>query len=152
MIQQPPFEESRQTKLAYQEEGINIDKLNNVLGDIELTPSEERILIWLAGWEQDTVDNIISVIKKVVWSESPEKNLNYNDLAVICKNKLTLKEARIAAGISQAELAKRSGVKKCSISSYEQNRTSFNKIAFGTVKKFAEALNIPMECLESDEE
>ena len=80
------------------------------------------------------------------------KNLNYNDLAVICKNKLTLKEARIAAGISQAELAKRSGVKKCSISSYEQNRTSFNKIAFGTVKKFAEALNIPMECLESDEE
>ena len=75
MIQQPPFEESRQTKLAYQEEGINIDKLNNVLGDIELTPSEERILIWLAGWEQDTVDNIISVIKKVAWSESPEKNL-----------------------------------------------------------------------------
>lgn len=73
MIQQPPFEESRQTQLAYQEEGINIDKLNNVLGDIELTASEERILIWLAGWEQDTVDNIISVIKKVAWSESPEK-------------------------------------------------------------------------------
>ena len=51
MIQQPPFEESRQTQLAYQEEGINIDKLNSVIGDIELTPSEERILIRLAGWE-----------------------------------------------------------------------------------------------------
>ena len=45
MIQQPPFEESRQTQLAYQEEGINIDKLNNVLGDIELTASEEYVLL-----------------------------------------------------------------------------------------------------------
>ena len=31
---------------------------------MELTKADERTLIWLAGWEESTVDNLLSVIKK----------------------------------------------------------------------------------------
>ena len=30
----------------------------------ELTKAEEKTLIWLAGWEESTVDNLLSVIEK----------------------------------------------------------------------------------------
>ena len=38
--------------------------LNEALGDIELTPQEERSLIWLCGWEPSTLKHIISAFKK----------------------------------------------------------------------------------------
>jgi uncharacterized protein YaaQ len=38
--------------------------MNKVIGDIELTKGEEQIFIWLAGWEESTVDCILSVIEK----------------------------------------------------------------------------------------
>ena len=31
---------------------------------MELTKAEEKTLIWLAGWEESTVDNLLSVIEK----------------------------------------------------------------------------------------
>ena len=41
-----------------------IQKMNEVLEGVELTKAEERTLLWLAGWEESTVDNLLSVIEK----------------------------------------------------------------------------------------
>lgn len=51
-----------------------------------------------------------------------------------------LKELRQAAGISQAELAKRSGVNKRMIEHYEQGFKDLSKAAFETGLRIAEAL------------
>lgn len=42
----------------------NINNLNGALGNVDLTPEEERSLIWLSSWEASTVKNIISAFKK----------------------------------------------------------------------------------------
>ena len=36
---------------------------------MELTKAEEKTLIWLAGWEESTVDHLLSVIGKTarIW-------------------------------------------------------------------------------------
>lgn len=41
-----------------------LKKLNDVLGDIDLTEEEERFLIWLSGTDGWTVDNFLSVLGK----------------------------------------------------------------------------------------
>ena len=38
--------------------------MNKVLAGVQLTKVEERTLIWLAGWEESTVDHLLSVIEK----------------------------------------------------------------------------------------
>lgn len=43
----------------------NIDLLNKVFGDVELTKEEEYSLLWLADWETSTIKNIISAFKKI---------------------------------------------------------------------------------------
>lgn len=43
----------------------NIDILNEVLGDINLTQEEERTLIWLSMWETSSIKNIISAFCKL---------------------------------------------------------------------------------------
>ena len=48
----------------YEAEGKMIQKMNEVLEGVELTKAEERTLIWLAGWEESTVNNLLSVIEK----------------------------------------------------------------------------------------
>lgn len=45
-------------------ENRNIRKLNEVLAGVELTKFEEKTLIWIAGYEADSVDNLLSVIEK----------------------------------------------------------------------------------------
>lgn len=40
-------------------------KMNEVLVGVELTKAEEQTLIWLAGWEESTVYNLLSVMEKV---------------------------------------------------------------------------------------
>ena len=50
--------------LFYEMEGRQIQKMNKVLADVELTKAEEKTLIWLAGWEENTVDHLLSVIEK----------------------------------------------------------------------------------------
>ena len=147
MIKQPSIEKS-QNNLSFQDQSINIDKLNSVMGDTELTPEEERILIWLSGLETST---IISVMKKVSWPNSHTDHMTYSDLSILCKNKVTLKQARLASGLTQAELAEKSGIKKSSISNYEQGRITLDNIAFGTVKKFAEVLDVPLESLTEND-
>lgn len=59
-----------------------------------------------------------------------------------------LKELRQAAGISQAELARRSGVNKRMIEHYEQGFKDLSKAAFETGLRIAEALDVePRELL-----
>jgi len=43
----------------------NINQINELLTNIELSPAEERTLLWLCGWERSTVQNICSVIRKI---------------------------------------------------------------------------------------
>ena len=42
-----------------------IEKINKMLTGTELTKGEEKTLLWLAGWEESTVDNLLSVIEKI---------------------------------------------------------------------------------------
>lgn len=65
MITQQKKEERNVTELFYEAEQQNIDKLNEIFGNVTLNRSEEQALLWLAGWEQGLVKNIISAFRKV---------------------------------------------------------------------------------------
>ena len=69
MLKQPERESRNVNDLFYEMEGRQIQKMNKVLAGVELTKAEERTLIWLAGWEESTVDNLLSVIGKTarIW-------------------------------------------------------------------------------------
>lgn len=41
-----------------------LKRLNEILGDIDLTEEEERFLIWLSGTDGWTVENFLSVMEK----------------------------------------------------------------------------------------
>lgn len=43
----------------------NMDKFNQVLSGIKLTPGEEATLSWLCGWNASAVENMVSIIEKV---------------------------------------------------------------------------------------
>lgn len=59
--------------LFYEAEGRQIQKMNKVLAGVELTKAEERTLIWLAGWEESTVDHLLSVIEKTARIRADKK-------------------------------------------------------------------------------
>lgn len=66
MIKYPSGERNVNEKFIEREKKY-IDKLNNTFfKDVELTENEERILVWLCGWDEHTVNNIISAFKKIV--------------------------------------------------------------------------------------
>jgi len=77
MLKQPERGSRNVNDLFYEVEGRQIQKINEVLAGVELTRSEERTLLWLAGWEESTVDNLLSVIKKqpgygqIKWADTP---------------------------------------------------------------------------------
>ena len=54
---------------------------------------------------------------------------------------------RRAAGLSQRELAYRSGVSLRSIQMYEQHNKDINRAQFGTVRELAHAIGCPIEAL-----
>lgn len=64
MIKQPAYGSRNVNDYFYESEGKQIEKMNKFIGDIELTKGEEQTFIWLAGWEECTVDDILSVIEK----------------------------------------------------------------------------------------
>ena len=41
------------------------EKILKFLRDVDLSQEEIRTLIWLAGWEESTVDALLSVMDKV---------------------------------------------------------------------------------------
>ena len=58
MLKQPERESRNVNDLFYEMEGRQIQKMNKVLADVELTKAEEKTLIWLAGWEESTPINL----------------------------------------------------------------------------------------------
>ena len=59
-------------KLHRQRKNGNGQEKNNWT-DVELTKAEEKTLIWLAGWEESTVDNLLSVIEKAARIRAEKK-------------------------------------------------------------------------------
>ena len=53
MLKQPERESRNVNDLFYEMEGRQIQKMNKVLADVELTKAEEKTLIWLAGWRSE---------------------------------------------------------------------------------------------------
>ena len=73
MLKQPERESRNVNALFYEMEGRQIQKMNKVLADVVLTKAEEKTLIWLAGWEESTVDHLLSVIEKTARIRAEKK-------------------------------------------------------------------------------
>lgn len=78
MIKQPVIGSRNVNKYFYESERLGIAKINKVLGDITLTKREEQTFIWLAGWEESTVDDILSVIEKVAQTRANRRHESKN--------------------------------------------------------------------------
>ena len=55
--------EKRQSELAKCQ---RVAKLSEIFGNVDLTDTEEQVLLWLAGLDNWTVDNVVSAVKKVM--------------------------------------------------------------------------------------
>ena len=42
-----------------------LEKILRLLHGVDLSRNEIKVLIWLAGWEESTVDSLLSVMDKV---------------------------------------------------------------------------------------
>ena len=73
MLKQPEREGRNMNDLFYEMEGRQIQKMNKVLTGVKLTKVEEKTLIWLAGWEESTVDHLLSVIEKAARIRADQK-------------------------------------------------------------------------------
>ena len=52
--------------LFYEAERKRIDMLNReFFRDVELTDSENKVLVWLCGWDNCTIDVLVKAFKKV---------------------------------------------------------------------------------------
>ena len=70
MIRQPEWGTRNVNKYFYESEARRIAELNEIFGDIELIEAEMRMLIWLAGWDEYTIENVLSAIRKAVAVEA----------------------------------------------------------------------------------
>ena len=73
MLKQPERGSRNVNDLFYKMEGRQIQKMNEVLASVGLTKAEERTLIWLARWEESTVDHLLSVIEKTARIQAEKK-------------------------------------------------------------------------------
>lgn len=68
MIIQPDKGTRNVNDLFYEAEGNRIDMLNQeFFKDVELTKSENDVLVWLCGWDEWTISSVISVLRKVAY-------------------------------------------------------------------------------------
>ena len=63
-----------------------------------------------------------------------------------------LQKARESAGLSQAELSRKSGVSLRTIQDYEQGRHDLNGAKFSTILKLCLALECPFDAILTDAE
>lgn len=70
MLKQPERGSRNVNDLFCEMKDRQIQKMNKVLADVDLTKAEEKTLIWLAGWKENTVDHLLSVIEKAarIWA------------------------------------------------------------------------------------
>lgn len=73
MIIQPEWGTRNVNKYFYESEARMIAALNEIFGDVELTAAEMRTLIWLCGWEECTVENVLSAIRKAMAAEAKRR-------------------------------------------------------------------------------
>ena len=73
MIIQPEWGTRNVNKYFYETETQRIAALNEIFGDVELTAAEMRTLIWLAGWDEYTIDNVLSAIRKAMAAEAKRR-------------------------------------------------------------------------------
>ena len=73
MLKQPDRESRNVNDLFYEMEGRQIQKMNKVLAGVKLTKVEERTLIWLAGWDEYTIENVLSAIRKAMAAEAKRR-------------------------------------------------------------------------------
>lgn len=73
MIQQPEWRTRNVNKFFYESEAQRITELNEIFGDIGLTAAEMRTLVWLCGWEECTVENVLSAIRKAMAVEAKRR-------------------------------------------------------------------------------
>lgn len=70
MIIQPDWGTRNVNRLFYESEAQMIAALNEVFGNVELSAAEMKTLIWLAGWDESTVENVLSAIRKVIAAQT----------------------------------------------------------------------------------
>ena len=75
MIIQPDRESRNVNEIFYEYEARRIAELNEIFGNVELNAAEKRTLIWLAGWEESTVANVISAVRKAMEAEAKRREL-----------------------------------------------------------------------------
>lgn len=73
MIIQPEWGTRNVNKYFYESEARRIAALNEIFGDVELTAAEMRTLVWLAGWDEYTIENVPSAIRKAVAVEAKRR-------------------------------------------------------------------------------
>ena len=75
MIIQPDREKWNVNDIRYKNEARRIAVLNEIFGDVELSTEEMRTMVWLAGWEDSTVENVVSAIRKAMASDVRRREL-----------------------------------------------------------------------------
>lgn len=110
-----------------------------------------------AQWRLDlSFERLFEVIplEKIVqnyhpWHEASEEwfAAEVERRMVTAHEQTQLARLRRAAGLSQRELAYRSGVSLRSIQMYEQRNKDINRAQFGTVRELARAIGCPIEAL-----
>ena len=89
MLKQPERGSRNVNDLFYKMEGRQIQKMNEVLADVELTKAEETTLIWLAEWEESTVDHLLSVIEKAARIRADKRaDMPINEIASLSGNQI----------------------------------------------------------------
>lgn len=74
MIIQPERGTRNVNEKFYEMETRQIAMLNEIFGEVELEKGEMRTLVWLAGWEKSTVENVASAIRKAIAAETRRMN------------------------------------------------------------------------------
>ena len=75
MIIQPDREQWNVNDIRYKKEARRIDVLKEIFGDVELRTEEMGTRVWLAGWEDSTVENVVSNIRKAMASAVRRREL-----------------------------------------------------------------------------
>ena len=66
MIIQPDKGTRNVNDLFYESEKKRIDMLNReFFHDVELTTRENDVLVWLCGWDNWTIEDVVDVFRKV---------------------------------------------------------------------------------------
>ena len=74
MIIQPERGTRNINEKFYEMETRQIAMLNEIFGEVGLTKEEKiRTLVWLAGWEESTVVNVVSVMRKAIAAEAKRR-------------------------------------------------------------------------------